>query len=468
MELSDIAQNVVTLPSEFAPPGAHLSQRTMQQKTIRTTVRHWLRCCLTLLAEALVWWGCVYASSLMCGVRPSALPAAWLSTVGWGLAMLFVATWVVRNNAFSPTARRDEVVGCAMRTALLVGLLSFAFLGERSVRMAVACLLFFAGLAALRLVVNSLFVRSRLRRGEHGVILTDERSAWQQDVLQQNTYGLRLSRLEEPSARQLELYLAEHPSVQSVYLSPSCLAPTEQEDVAHLCRKQGLRLYVLPLSPESLPQNVRSECRGNVCVLSQAKPPLDDIACRTAKRLADIVLSLLVLLTVFPVFALIAYVFIKRQSRGPVLIVRQMCGMNGRPFRCITFRTRHYEAAPSFFQDTGDPGYFPFGKFLSASRLELMPQFLCVLWGSMSVVGSQTMRPERYGEYHRELNRLFASGSHVKAGLTSFRPASESQGSAKADVWYCRNWSFWLDLRIMLHRLAALIRSTKARSVSYI
>ena len=54
MELSDIAQNVVTLPSECVPPEAHLSERTMQQKTIRTAVRHWLRCCLMLLAEALV------------------------------------------------------------------------------------------------------------------------------------------------------------------------------------------------------------------------------------------------------------------------------------------------------------------------------------------------------------------------------------------------------------------------------
>ena len=213
---------------------------------------------------------------------------------------------------------------------------------------------------------------------------------------------------------------------------------------------------------------MQSECRGNVNVLSPAKLPLQSIFNRTIKRLTDIVLSLLVLLTVFPVFAIIAYVCIKRQSRGPVLMAQHMCGMDGKTFLCLTFRTRHYEAAPSFLEGINDPGYFPFGKFLTLSRLELLPQFLCVLWGSMTIVGSQIMQPDRYPDYRRELRQYFVSSHRLKAGITSHHFASQTQGSTKADVWYYRNWGFWLDIRIMIQRLGTLLKQSKAKSINYI
>ena len=213
---------------------------------------------------------------------------------------------------------------------------------------------------------------------------------------------------------------------------------------------------------------VESECRGNVNVLSPSTFPLENILGRTVKRLTDIVLSLLVLLTIFPILALVAFICVKRQSRGPVIIARHMCGMDGKMFQCLTFRTRHYEAAPSFFADTGDPGYFPFGKFLSNSRLEMLPMFLCVLRGSMTIVGSQLMRPDQYTNCRRELSQLFATGHHLKAGITSYSFPPSAKGSTRADVWYFRNWNLWLDLRIMLQRLATLLKKSRAKTINYI
>ena len=211
----------------------------------------------------------------------------------------------------------------------------------------------------------------------------------------------------------------------------------------------------------------KSECRGSVNVLSPVKFPLENFFGRAVKRLTDIVLSLLILLTVFPIFALVAFICIKRQSRGPVIIARHMYGMDGKMFQCLTFRTRHYEAAPSFFADAGDPGYFPFGKFLTLSRMELLPQFLCVLRGSMTIVGSRLLRQDQYTDYRRELRQLFASGYHLKAGITSYCFPSATKGSTQADIWYFRNWSFWLDVRIMLQRLATMSKP-KAKNINYI
>lgn len=437
--------------------------------SVRRIARHWFLDGLTLLVEALIWMGCTYAATVWLSFKPEPVPPfVWFVHFGVGFVLLLVVSRFIPNNACSRTARRDEVVACAMKTALAVCVLSYAVSPERNYLQFLACILFFVVLTIERLVLNSGYIRYSIRHGEHGVIICNETSAWQQDALQQNTYGLKLNRLESQTAQQLEEYLAAHPDTKSVYCAPSSLSATELEDIAHTCRKQDLELHILPLAPSCLPQAMQSECRGTVGVLSPAKQPLKSFFNRTIKRLTDIVLSLLVLLTVFPVFALIAFICIKRQSRGPVLVTRRLCGMNGKVFQSLTFRTRHYEAAPSFFDGTGDPGYFPFGRFLKHSRLELLPQFLCVLWGSMTIVGSQAILPERYSDYRREMRQLFASGYRLKAGITSYRFPSQPKDSTKADIWYCRNWGFWLDLRIMLQRLGTFISKSKAKSINYI
>lgn len=426
-------------------------------------MRLWLRDCLTLLIEALLWTGCLYLETLVTDHEYG----RWHLYLVLGLGLLAIVARFISNITFSRTARRDEVVACAMKTAAAVGILSAAIPYWHSFR-PLAWLFFCAGLTLLRLILNSWFIHYSVRHSEHGIIICEEENAWQQKALQQSTYGLKLTRLEGQTAQKLEEYLAEHREAESVYCIPSSLSKTELEDIAHLCRTKGLVLHLLPIATSSLPQTMQSECRGIVGVLSPADPPLQNIFNITIKRLADIVISLVILLTVFPVFALIAFVCIKKQSKGPVLTVRHLCGMNGKTFQSLTFRTRHYEAAPSFLDDANDPGYFPFGKFLKHSRLELLPQFLCVLWGRMTIVGSQTMRPDQYAEYLREARNLFASSYSLKAGITSYKFAGQSKGSTKADVWYSSNWGFWLDVRIMLQRLGTFLSTSKAKSINYI
>ena len=433
--------------------------------------RHWVRDSLTCVVEALVWVGCTYAAALLDGLKAGKgiVPLyIWLILFGWGLVFLLVVIRLIPSNTYSRTARRDEVVACSMKTALAFSVLVYAAFTERGVIQFSACLLFFVALTAERLILNSLFIRHCMRHNEHGVILCNEETAWQQKVLLQNTYGLKLNRMDMQTEQQLEEYLTAHSETKSVYCALSSLSTEKLEDIAHTCRKQGVTFHLLPFAPHSLPQAMQCECRGSICVLSPVNPPLKSMVNRMIKRLADIVLSLFVLLTIFPIFAVFAFICIKRQSRGPVLVTRHMCGMNGKTFKSLTFRTRHYEAAPSFLDGINDPGYFPFGKFLMHSKLELFPQFLCVLWGDMTIVGSGAMRPEQYNDYRRELRQLFVSDCRLKAGLTSYHFPTQSKGSLQADVWYYRNWGFWLDLRIMIQRLGTLLSKSKAKSIKYI
>lgn len=449
----------------------------MQKETTHISARrktqHWLRNSLTILAEAFIWTGCVYVATLLLGIKAGDVhPFIWFIHLGWGLMFLVVVSHFIPNNAYSRTARRDEVIACAMKTALAVSVLAFVVFTERTPLQFLSCLIFCILLTVERLILNGWFIRycTQSAHLEHGILICNEETIWQQQALQQNTYGLKLTRLTETeqAIQQFTEYITAHPETESVYCVPSALHATELETIAHLCREQGLVLHLLPQPVSALNKEMRSECRGTISVLSPTKLPLQSFVNRLVKRLTDIVLSLLVLLTIFPIFAAFAFVVIKRQSRGPVLVTKHMCGMNGKTFQCLTFRTRHYEAAPSFLDGINDPGYFQFGKFLMRTKLELLPQFLCVLWGKMTIVGSQMMRPEHYTDYRRDLKQLFASGCNLKAGITSYHFANQPKGSTKADVWYCRNWGFWLDLRIMFQRLGTLLSNSKAKTINYI
>lgn len=467
-----IRQNVVTLPSKYAPMRCTSFKTMYKEKTtisVQRMARHGLRNSLTCLVEALLWIGCLHIAAVATNLNDSKWYIDSVPGFLFGLALLIIVVCFIPNVAYNRTARRDEVVACAMKTALAFCILVSAILIDIFIPI-LACLIFCIALTIERLILNSWFIRycTRPAHCEYAVFLCNEESAWQQQALQQHTYGLKLARLEVQTVQQLADYLAGHPETESIYCASSTLQATELEAIAHTCCEKGLVLHVLPQPVFALNQTMQSECRGTVNVLSPSKLPLQSIFNRMLKRMTDIVLSLLVLTTIFPVFTLIAFICIKRQSRGPILTTRHMCGMNGKVFQCITFRTRHYEAAPSFLDDINDPGYFPFGKFLIHSKLELLPQFLCVLWGSMTIVGSQMMIPDRYRDYRYELKQSFALGYRLKAGITSYHFPTQTKGSTKADVWYFRNWGFWLDLRIMLQRIGTLLSNSKAKSIKYI
>lgn len=438
------------------------------------TRRHKLRNSLTSLVEAVTWTACLHITARTTGYQHE----NWHIFLALAFLLYLVAVQFIPANTFSRTTRRDEVVACAIKTALTTCILAAAVFAQHFLP-GITGLLFCMVLTIERLIANNCFIRYCIQpaHNEHGILICQrEDAASFLQALQQNTYGLTLNCMERDSTsseqttmvQRLEEYLSAHKETTSVYCALSALSATETEAMAYTCRKQGIVLHLLPLPTNVMNPLVRNECRGTICVLSPAKHPLCNPANRIAKRMTDIVLSLIVLLTIFPPVALVVFICSKRQSRGPILTSRHMCGMNGKPFQSLTFRTRHYNAAPSFLDGLDDPGYFPFGRFLSRTRLEMLPQFLCVLWGSMSIVGSQAMTPEQYADYRHELQRRFASGYRLKAGIINYHFPYHAGNSPEADVWYCRNWSFWLDIRTMFRRTGTLLSRSKAKSIHYI
>lgn len=193
------------------------------------------------------------------------------------------------------------------------------------------------------------------------------------------------------------------------------------------------------------------------------------------KRCIDIALATLVLVLAAPLIALIA-VAIKLDSPGPMLFRQTRVGRGGRLFTCFKFRSmvadaeaqqraliEALQADPRHPKDPNDPRRTRVGKVLRATSLDELPQFVNILLGEMSVVGPRPPVPAEvalYDEWHRE--RL-----QITPGLTGLwqvngRSDVGFDEMVQLDLYYAEHWSPWLDLKIILRTIPAIVMSRGA------
>ena len=179
-----------------------------------------------------------------------------------------------------------------------------------------------------------------------------------------------------------------------------------------------------------------------------------------AKRLADLIGSLLLLVLLAPLFLLIA-LSIRLDSSGPSLFVQQRVGRNGRLFKMYKFRSMHkgtpkYDPSPTM---PSDPRITRIGKFLRRSSLDELPQLMNVLLGDMSLVGP---RPEMHFIVHtytsEQRQRL-----QVTPGITGLWQLSADRAfpiheNIQYDLYYIRNRGFFMDIAILIHTLFFAMR----------
>ncbi len=196
---------------------------------------------------------------------------------------------------------------------------------------------------------------------------------------------------------------------------------------------------------------------------------------RVIKRLFDVCFVLLSLPVVAPLMALIACL-IKLDSPGPVFFRQQRLGEGGKTFWLWKFRTmylnseeilgkhlvRYPEAAREWYHFRKlkhDPRVTRMGRFLRRFSLDELPQFFNILKGEMSLVGPRPMMVEEFHIYYKEHAPFYFS---VKPGLTglwqvSGRNLLPFEERIRLDVWYVLNWSFWLDLVIIIRTFGAIL-----------
>ncbi|MDO8530242.1 MAG: sugar transferase [bacterium] len=173
------------------------------------------------------------------------------------------------------------------------------------------------------------------------------------------------------------------------------------------------------------------------------------------KRLADIIISLVALMVLFPVYLLIS-LWVALDSPGPVLFIQTRMGRGGKPFRFLKFRTMVQNAqnmGPGLAVSKDDFRITRAGTFLRESTLDELPQLWNVLKGEMSLVGPRPL--PKYPQEDAFSKELWQKRLSVKPGLICLvdikgRALVPWEKRLQYDAWYADNWSLWLDLNILV------------------
>jgi len=192
-----------------------------------------------------------------------------------------------------------------------------------------------------------------------------------------------------------------------------------------------------------------------------------------AKRTTDILLAGAAFLLTLPLFVIVS-VLIKVTVPGPVFFKQGRCGLNGRRFNVLKFRTMvdnadgmkdrlgHLnEMSGPVFKIKKDPRVTPVGRFLRKYSLDELPQLINVLMGDMSIVGPRPPIPAEVDKYNIWQRRRLS----VRPGITCSWQVSGRNNIGfddwvRLDLEYIDNWTFKQDIEIMLKTIPVVLRGT--------
>ena len=181
---------------------------------------------------------------------------------------------------------------------------------------------------------------------------------------------------------------------------------------------------------------------------------------RYIKRLLDIIGSVLCLLILSPLLLLLA-LFVKLDSKGPVLFRQKRVGIHKKYFMILKFRTMRTDApceVPTHLLENAHQNITRCGKGLRKKSLDELPQLINIFKGDMSFVGP---RPALWNQFDLIEMRDQTHANDVLPGLTGLaqvqgRDMLENAEKAKYDGIYAQNVSFKLDVKCILHTLAKI------------
>ena len=242
----------------------------------------------------------------------------------------------------------------------------------------------------------------------------------------------------------------------------SCPEP-EMVDVIRTCERLDVEVFYVPRLFE-----VHSAGRDVEQVWGMPLVRLRRGAFRTAswrlKRALDVLVSGTALLLMAPVLALIALAV--RLEGGPgVLFRQQRVGAADRPFQLVKFRSlKPVDASESAtrWNVAHDDRLGPVGRLLRATSLDELPQLFNVLRGDMTLVGPRPERPHFVAQFSQSCPG-YTARHRAPAGLTGWAQVHGLRGDtsiedrARFDNYYIENWSLWLDVKVLLRTVTAVL-----------
>jgi len=233
---------------------------------------------------------------------------------------------------------------------------------------------------------------------------------------------------------------------------------------------RNMRVYMMPKIPDVLIQGSSQINLFDTPILLTREYALT-AGERAAKRTLDLVCAVILAVITSPIM-LITAVCIKLYDGGPVLYSQVRCTRDRKEFKILKFRSMKVDAEKdgvARLASKGDSRITPIGKFIRMVRIDELPQLFNIIKGDMSFIGPRPERPQIIDQYMEEMPE-FAFRMRVKAGLAGYAQVYGKYNTTpydklKLDLTYIENYSFWLDLKIMLLTLKILLKPESTEGV---
>jgi exopolysaccharide biosynthesis polyprenyl glycosylphosphotransferase len=249
----------------------------------------------------------------------------------------------------------------------------------------------------------------------------------------------------------------------------------DAEPIAQACEQEGIKLRFMADLFNLEVARTKLMTLGNIPILTMEPVAQDEIQLMI-KRVIDLVLTIISLPLAIPLMAMIS-IAIKIESAGPVFFIQNRIGLKKRQFPMLKFRSMYQdaeerlkeiehlnEAEGPIFKMKNDPRVTKVGKILRKTSLDEIPQLINVLRGEMSLVGPRPMSIRDVKLFDKGIQRKRFS---VKPGITciwqiSGRSNLPFEKWLELDIEYISNWSLWLDIKILIKTMPAVLFSKGA------
>jgi Undecaprenyl-phosphate glucose phosphotransferase len=222
-----------------------------------------------------------------------------------------------------------------------------------------------------------------------------------------------------------------------------------------MLRDAVVNVRVIPDVYDHVTLSCRAENFEGMAIMRVNDSPMD-VGQQFAKRCIDAALSAVGLLVLSPVLLAIA-ALVKATSAGPVLYSQERMGLDGRTFKMFKFRSMRVDSEASSgagWTRRNDDRRTPIGAALRKTSLDELPQLWNVLLGHMSLVGPRPERPVFVQQFREQIPHYMLRHK-VKSGITGWAQVNGWRGDTSltertaCDLYYIRNWSLDLDLKIL-------------------
>ncbi len=252
------------------------------------------------------------------------------------------------------------------------------------------------------------------------------------------------------------LYILPENKLDEIAITLSLKDYDNLEHIVDICEKSGVHTKFIPDYNSMFPSRPYTEDLMGLPVINIRYVPLTNTLNWIAKRVVDVVASIVGLVVASPVM-LAAAIAVGCTSKGPVIFKQERIGLHNKPFKMYKFRTMEVQKPST--EEKGwttkdDPRVTKVGKVLRRTSIDELPQLFNILKGDMSVVGPRPERPQFVEKFKEEIPRYMVK-HQVRPGLTGWAQINGYRGDTSIkrrieyDIFYIENWTMSFDIKIM-------------------